>query len=102
MRTQTPDENRLPKKWMAPPQGVLKLNVDGATFADEHAMGIGALIKEWKGKFTVAIVKKFLGEAEALKAGVLAVKEGLLLAQNLGIRALVLEGDAKIILESFE
>ena len=96
------EEDHLPEKGTAPPQGLLKLNVDGATFADENAVGIGAVIEDWKGRFIAAFVKKIMGEAEALRAEVLAIREGLLLAQNLGIRALILEGDARIVLESFE
>ena len=49
-----------------------------------------------------AAVRKFSGEVEALRAKVMAIREGLLLAQNLGIRALILEGDAKVVLDNFE
>ena len=83
-------------------QGVLKLNVDGATFDDENAIGTGAIIRDWRGKFIVASVKKFEGEVEPMTAEIRAVKEGLGLAFNLGIRALHLEGDAKLVLESFD
>lgn len=83
-------------------KGVLKLNVDEATFADEVVTRIEAVIKDWNGKLIVAIVKKFIGEAYALRTEILAVKEGLLLAQNLGVTALILEGDAKMVLESFD
>ena len=83
-------------------KGVLKLNVDEATFADEVVTRIEAVIKDWKGKLIMAIVKKFIGEAYALRTEILAVKEGLLLAQNLGVTALILEGDAKMVLESFD
>ena len=76
----SPEEDCLPKKWSAPPQGVMKVNVDGATFADENAVGFGAVIRDWKGRFVAASMKKSLGEAEALRAEVLATREGLLLA----------------------
>ena len=76
----SPDEDSLLEKWTALPQGVLTLNVDGATFADENAVGIGTVIRDWKGRFVAASLRKILGEAEAFRAEVLAVREGLLLA----------------------
>ena len=78
------------------------MNVDGATFVDENAVGFGAVIRDWKGRFVAASVKKSLGEAKALRAKVLVAREDLLLAQNLGIRVLILEGDVREVLESFE
>ena len=98
----SPEEDCLPEKWSAPPQRVMKVNVDGATFANESAVGFGAVIRDWKGRFVAASVKKSLGEAKALRAKVLAAREDLLLAQNLGIRVLILEGDVREVLESFE
>ena len=61
--------------------------MDGATFADDYAIGVAAVIRDWKGKFIAAAMRKFPSEAEALRVEVLVMKEGLLLAQNLGIRA---------------
>ena len=98
----SPEEDRLPEKWTTSPQGVMKVNVDGATFANGNAVGFGAIIRDWKGRFVAALVKRSLGEAKALRAEVLAVRESLLLAQNLGIRILILEGDAREVLESFD
>ena len=39
---------------------------------------------------------------DAHRAEAAAAKEGLLLARDLGIRTLILEGDAKHVIESFE
>ena len=50
-----------------PLQVVLKLNVDGATFANEFMIGIGAVVRDRKGKFIAATMKKFLGVAKVLR-----------------------------------
>ena len=76
--------------------------MDGATFTEDDAIGTCAVIRDWKGKFIAAATGKCPGGAEALRAEVLVMKEGLILAKNLGIRALKLEGDAKDVLDSFE
>ena len=47
-------------------------------------------------------MKKFYGDSDALRAEVMAMKERLGLAQYLVIRAIILEVDAKIVLESFK
>ena len=63
-----PAENLPSEKWSPPPQGILKLNVDGASFDDENAIETRTIIRDWRGKFITASMKKFEGEAEPMRA----------------------------------
>ena len=65
-------------------------------------LGLGVVIHDSRGRFIAARVRKIMGVADAMKVEALAIREGLNLVMDLGIRALILEGDAKTILENFE
>ena len=93
----------LPQRtnWEAPPPGVFKLNTDGATFEEDNAYGVGVVIRDWRGRFVAGKCKRFTGMVEAHKAEATAVKEGLQLASDLGIRALILESDVRVVVEDF-
>ena len=90
------------EKWKTPPLGVFKINIDIATVDDASAMGLGVVIRDSRGHFVAARTRKVLGEADAMRVEAMAIREGLSLAKDLEIRAVILEGDAKIILENFE
>ena len=87
--------------WEAPPPGVFKLNTDGATFEEDNAYGVGVVIRDWRGRFVARKCKRFTRVVEAHRAESTAVKEGLQLANDLGIRALILESDARVVVEDF-
>ena len=65
-------------------------------------LGLGVVIHDSRGRFIAVRVRKIMGVADAMKVEALAIREGLNLVMDLGIRALILEGDAKTILENFE
>ncbi|XP_024156142.1 uncharacterized protein LOC112164137 [Rosa chinensis] len=65
-------------KWMFPPRGRLKINVDGAYKSNEGCGGIGVVVRDEMGIFRGARSRKipymysaFHGEAEACRAGLL-------------------------------
>ena len=82
--------------------GVFKLNIDAVTFACEDAYGVGAIIRDYRGRVVATKAKKFRGLLDLLKAKLMMVKKRLRLAVDLGIRAITLEGDAELVLDSFE
>ena len=49
-----------------------------------------------------AMVRNFGGSSKVIRAEAIAAREGLRLAFDLGIRTIILEGDAKLIFDSFE
>ena len=57
-----------PESWEAPLPGLFKVNVDGATVADEDAFKVGAIIRDCTGSFVAAIIKKFKGLIDVLRA----------------------------------
>ena len=61
-----------------------------------------AIIRDCMGHFVPATLKKSRGLTYVLRAESIAAKERLRLALDFEIRAIILESDAKLVLNSFE
>lgn len=42
-------------QWQPPPQGSIKLNVDGVVFHAESGAGVGLIARDWVGKVLMAV-----------------------------------------------
>lgn len=72
------DRTTLPHLgWMKPPPRVLKLNVDGASFKDQHKAGVGIILRDFEGEVIPAISKKELEVIDPDEVGLLAILRGL-------------------------
>lgn len=58
--------NREQARWIGPPDGVLKVNSDGACSMDDGRMGLGFVVRDALGRFVMAGLKTLysLGSAE--------------------------------------
>ena len=77
------------------------MKTDGAIFKEDNAYRVGIVIHDWRGIFIVGKSMKIAGLIEAPRAETMAAKERMKLAVELGIRALILESDAQLVIESF-
>nr|KYP54715.1 Putative ribonuclease H protein At1g65750 family [Cajanus cajan] len=79
--------------WMKPPEGILKLNCDGAV-SRENMASCGGVIRDSDGRFVVAFTGK-LGMCSILKSELWAILHGLriLVNRNLG-RQVIIESDS--------
>ncbi|CAI9761215.1 unnamed protein product [Fraxinus pennsylvanica] len=59
--------------WSAPPEGVLKLNVDGALFEDQCRYGIGMVLRDAIGKMIFSASKPERGSMDPMEAELLAM-----------------------------
>lgn len=73
-----------PKKWLAPPSGNLKLNVDGAWNVDRRIGGYGGVFRHDRGCFVAAKCGHFLNAFSPLQAEALAFRELLVWASVRG------------------
>jgi ribonuclease HI len=85
-------------KWKPPDLGWAKLNTDGASLGNPGIAGGGGLIRDsdgsWVGGFARAI-----GYTTSVQAELRALKDGLLLAIDLGITCLAIEMDSLVAVE---
>ena len=88
----------IPIKWVAPPLGWFKLNTDGSSLGNPGLARGGGIIRnhlgDWVGGFSRAI-----GYTTSVQAELRALKDGLILAIDLGILNLEIEMDSLVAVE---
>ncbi|CAN1157627.1 Putative ribonuclease H protein At1g65750 [Linum perenne] len=82
-------------KWHPPPPGMSKINVDAAVFATEGLTGIGMCIRDSSGSLKGYKMMHWAGLAPAREAEAYALLQALRWVEELDIRRVVFECDAK-------
>ena len=70
------------EKWTAPPPGVFKINVDGATSENERNSSVGVVIRDTTGIVHVACCKYLQGRYLVEEVEALAMEWRLILAKE--------------------
>ncbi|XP_042974662.1 uncharacterized protein LOC122306298 [Carya illinoinensis] len=81
-------------RWELPPPGVFKLNVDGVFSSSGSIAGIGAIVRDSKGKVIMSAAKKECSAMTVVEVEALAILQGLQFCIHLGISNLVIESDS--------
>ncbi|XP_075659080.1 uncharacterized protein LOC142628944 [Castanea sativa] len=89
-------------KWEAPPTGVYKVNVDGATSGDGRSFVAGVVIRNSKGESIAALCKPLPRQFSSLEIEVLALEHEILLAQEMELSHVILESDALTVVQDIQ
>ena len=81
--------------WSPPQNGHFKINVDGAVFSAQKAVGVGLVIRDDKERLEAALCRKITAPMGAVEAK--AFEAGLLFAKDVGVRDVILEGDSLVV-----
>ncbi|MQM06758.1 hypothetical protein Taro_039590 [Colocasia esculenta] len=81
-------------RWLTPPQGRLKLNVDGAFNVTTNEAGGGGILRDHKGNMYCAFANCYKDLKSSLIAEALALRDGLLMCCNKGINDVQVETDS--------
>ena len=84
--------------WTPPSDGWYKVNVDEVVFNELGSCGIGIVIRNNRGEIMGAMSKRMDILLGALEVEAKAFEKGLLLASDLGLKHIVLEGDAQVVI----
>ncbi|KAL0412616.1 UNVERIFIED_CONTAM: hypothetical protein Sradi_1463300 [Sesamum radiatum] len=91
-----------PSSWQPPPEGVVKINFDGATFEKGKKLGVGVVARNSLGQ-CVAWVSRRLGIAgSGVLAEALAAREAVFLAVRRGWRQVIVEGDCSSLVQKLQ
>ena len=91
---------RSQNRWKAPPQGVFKVNVDGATSNQGRNSSIGVIIRDCFGHVVAALSKYLPGRFTVDGVKALAMEQGILLARELHLPRVILESDALTVIQA--
>ncbi|XP_022737251.1 uncharacterized protein LOC111290155 [Durio zibethinus] len=96
MRAQCRTENQgeSTAHWKPPPSHAIKVNFDGALNIETATGGIGVGVRNHKGEVLRAVAKRVEDIRNALLVEPIAAVARISLAQELGFRSIILEGDA--------
>jgi ribonuclease HI len=81
-------------EWTKPPLGTIKLNWDASIDKVRNRMGVGVIARDHNGQAIAMFCSTKGGVQDPTMAEAVAVWEAVELAHRLGLRSLVLEGDA--------
>uniref|UniRef100_A0A2N9IHI9 Reverse transcriptase domain-containing protein n=1 Tax=Fagus sylvatica TaxID=28930 RepID=A0A2N9IHI9_FAGSY len=84
--------------WKPPPPNFFKLNTDGSVTGNPGPAGAGGIIRDHTGNWVKGFSRK-IGNTNSLAAELWGLRDGLVLAQELNIKRLIIELDAKAILD---
>lgn len=85
----------LQEKWIPPPEGCIKLNVD-AGFSTEHNVGAGAVIcRDRDGAYLGSTTLVIQGLVDPASLEAIACREALSLVEDMGVQHLFVASDCK-------
>ena len=84
--------------WIKPPTDWCKLNTDGASLGNPGKAGGGGVIRDCEGRWMRGFARS-IGVTTSIMAEFWALRDDLLLAGQIGVQNLVIELDAKVVVE---
>ena len=85
--------------WRKPPNGVFKINSDGAAADDGRRSSIGVIIRDCRGQVVAALCRVLPGCFTVDETEALAIEAGILLAKELDLNQIIIESDSLSIVQ---
>lgn len=85
--------------WTPPPEGGFQLNVDAATSSKDQKAGLGAVIRDSRGKVVAAGIQQTLLKGNVSLAEAEEVHWGMQVARKVGLSSLIIESDCLEVVE---
>ena len=88
------------KHWAPPPQGKYKVNIDAVMFKEQSYCGIGVVIRNDQRQLMGAMCRKVDFLLGVLEAEAKVAEAAILLAWELGLKDIVVEGDSQLVIQA--
>ena len=89
-------------KWEAPPSGMCEVNVDGAVSGDGKLSSVGVIIRNNEGAPIAALCKLLPGQYSSLETEIIALENGIILAEEMGLTQVIFESDALTVVQDLQ
>lgn len=89
-----------PRRWLPPPQGWIKVNIDAAVFEELGKVGVGCVVRDADGNFVCARNRAVMAFMQPREVEALSLKEALGWVKEMGYQRCIFETDAKILAEA--
>lgn len=86
--------HKIVLRWKAPPRGVYKINYDANIDKTRKLMGVGAISRDSEGKVLETLFSPKIYIIDPTMAQAFVAWKALLFGRDLGLRNVILEGDA--------
>ncbi|KAK7835509.1 hypothetical protein CFP56_023440 [Quercus suber] len=87
-------------KWKPPNAPCVKVNFDGALFSQAELAGIGVIIRNDQGLAMVALSQQIPSPASVEMVEVIAARQALMFAKELGFDKVEVEGDSETVVNA--
>ena len=91
------EKHLIQVRWKLPSPGWFKLNTDGSALGCPGPAGGGGLIRDDHGRWVKGFLRR-IGKVSSLEAELWAIRDGLILCNQLLIQELIIELDAKAVI----
>ena len=88
--------------WTRPPEEFVSLNVDASFDVDNGTGGTGAIIRDSMGAFIAALASNIPFVEDAARAEARGLKDGLILANNIGCNKVEIRADCMEVIETMQ
>ncbi|KAF5450240.1 hypothetical protein F2P56_030607 [Juglans regia] len=89
-------------KWHPPSTAILKLNTDGAVFANLDSSGFGVILRDYQGKVLLSASGRESVVQDPIEIELLAILRGLQLCIPMGIPELIVEFDYLLSIQAIQ
>lgn len=90
------------RRWVSPPQGWVKINVDAAIFEATGSVGLGSVIRDEHGNFVRARSQKIEVQLYPREAEAEGLKQAVSWVKDLGFKHCIFEMDAKVVVDAIK
>jgi ribonuclease HI len=103
VRAQSSGNRREPQpQWTKPPQGFAKVNWDAAVDSNRKRIGLGVIVRNHEGDALAMISETMGSSTDPVTAEALAARRAVEVSHMLGLRKIILEGDALQIVQALQ
>jgi ribonuclease HI len=87
-------------RWEAPPPELFKVNWDVAFSQGDKQMGVGVIIRDWKGEVIAALSQPVMATYDPVSAESMAALRAVEFCSEVGINDFILEGDSLLVVKA--